>query len=89
LIELFNEINEVFARQTSYHLVRGIELSDGNITSNAESRFDNDDKKKRSSTVNKNDRVRRRAYVTSTRKLFALCDAVKYTRTFGVYCFNA
>ena len=53
LIELFNKMNEVFARQTSYHLVRGMKLSDGNFTSNAESRFDNDDKKKRSPTVNK------------------------------------
>ena len=45
-------MNEVFARQT-FHLVRGMKLSDGNFTSNAESRFDNDDKKKHSPTVNK------------------------------------
>ena len=47
-------MNEVFARKTSFHLVvRGMKLSDGNFTSNAESRFDNDDKKKHSPTVNK------------------------------------
>ena len=78
---------EVFARQTSFHLVRGMKLSDGNFTSNAESRFDSDDKKKHSPTVN--DRMRQRAYVTSTRKVFALCDALKCTRTFVVYCFKA
>ena len=71
----------------SFPSLHGMKLSDGNFTSNAESRFDNYDKKKHSPTVN--DRMRQRAHVTSTRKLFALCDAVKCTRAFGVYCLKA
>ena len=56
LIKSFKKRNEVFAGHTSFHLVRGMKLSDGNFTSHAESRFDNNDKKKHSPTVN--DRIR-------------------------------